>query len=146
MTTPTPTAETSSGAKEEQVTDDNKVTLHYPGGEADFPVLESSSGAPSIDLSSLTRQTGYTALDQGFVNTASTKSAITFIDGDQGVLRYRGYPIEDVAQHSTFLEVAWLLIYGELPSAFHQEKNMLITYKPHTCLFLVLEVKVGTYL
>ena len=116
MTTPTPTAETSSGAKEEQVTDDNKVTLHYPGGEADFPVLESSSGAPSIDLSSLTRQTGYTALDQGFVNTASTKSAITFIDGDQGVLRYRGYPIEDVAQHSTFLEVAWLLIYGELPS------------------------------
>jgi len=56
-------------------------------------------------------------LDQGFVNTASTKSAITFIDGEQGVLRYRGYAIEDIAQHSTFLEVAWLLIYGELPSA-----------------------------
>jgi len=99
------------------VTDDNKVTLHYPGGEAHFPVLESSTGASSIDLSTLTKQTGYTALDQGFVNTASTKSAITFIDGEQGVLRYRGYPIEDVAQHSTFLEVAWLLIYGELPSA-----------------------------
>jgi len=99
------------------VTDDNKVTLQYPGGEAHFPVLESSSGAASIDLSTLTKQTGYTALDQGFVNTASTKSAITFIDGEQGVLRYRGYAIEDIAQHSTFLEVAWLLIYGELPSA-----------------------------
>jgi citrate synthase len=117
MTTPTPTASTSCGAKEEQVTDDNKVTLQYPGGEAHFPVLESSSGAASIDLSTLTKQTGYTALDQGFVNTASTKSAITFIDGEQGVLRYRGYAIEDIAQHSTFLEVAWLLIYGELPSA-----------------------------
>ena len=99
------------------MTDDNKVTLQYPGGEAHFPVLESSSGAASIDLSTLTKQTGYTALDQGFVNTASTKSAITFIDGEQGVLRYRGYAIEDIAQHSTFLEVAWLLIYGELPSA-----------------------------
>jgi len=99
------------------VTDDNKVTLQYPGGEAHFPVLESSSGAASIDLSTLTKQTGYTALDQGFVNTASTKSAITFIDGEQGVLRYRGYAIEDIAQHSTFLEVAWLLIYRELPSA-----------------------------
>jgi len=117
MTTPTPTAFTSSGAKEEQVTDDNKVTLHYPGGEAEFPVLRSSTGASSIDLSTLTKQTGYTALDHGFVNTASTRSAITFIDGEQGVLRYRGYSIEDVAQHSTFLEVAWLLIYGELPSA-----------------------------
>ena len=99
------------------MTDDNKVTLQYPGGEEHFPVLESSSGAASIDLSTLTKQTGYTALDQGFVNTASTKSAITFIDGEQGVLRYRGYAIEDIAQHSTFLEVAWLLIYGELPSA-----------------------------
>ena len=117
MTTPTPTAFTSCGAKEEQVTDDNKVTLHYPGGEAEFPVLPSSTGASSIDLSTLTKQTGYTALDQGFVNTASTRSAITFIDGEQGILRYRGYPIEDVAQHSTFLEVAWLLIYGELPTA-----------------------------
>ena len=99
------------------MTDDNKVTLHYPGGEAEFPVLRSSTGASSIDLSTLTKQTGYTALDHGFVNTASTRSAITFIDGEQGVLRYRGYSIEDVAQHSTFLEVAWLLIYGELPSA-----------------------------
>ena len=96
---------------------DEKVTLNFPGGSADFPVLPSTAGASSIDFSTLKKQTGYTALDPGFVNTASTTSAITFIDGDQGVLRYRGYSIEDVASHSTFLEVAWLLIYGELPSA-----------------------------
>src|SRR6187402_1419564 len=62
------------------------------------------------------KQTGFSTLDQGFVNTASTKSAITYIDGDAGILRYRGYPIEDVAKNSTYLEVAWLLIYGNLPS------------------------------
>ena len=99
------------------MTENNKVTLNYPGGEAEFPILESSAGASSIDFSTLTKQTGYTSLDQGFVNTASTRSDITYIDGEKGILRYRGYPIEDVAQHSTFLEVAWLLIYGELPSA-----------------------------
>jgi len=104
------------------VTDNNKVTLNYPGGEAEFPILESSAGASSIDFSTLTKQTGYTSLDQGFVNTASTKSDITFIDGEKGILRYRGYPIEDVAQHSTFLEVAWLLIYGELPSKSELEE------------------------
>src|SRR5690606_23841954 len=65
----------------------------------------------------LTRQTGLTSLDYGFVNTASTKSAITYIDGDEGILRYRGYPIEQLATSSTYLEVAWLLLYGELPTA-----------------------------
>lgn len=93
------------------------ATLHYPGGTAEFPILGSVDGASSIDVSTLTRQTGLTALDYGFVNTASTKSAITYIDGDQGILRYRGYPIEQIANNSTFLETAWLLIYGELPSA-----------------------------
>lgn len=95
--------------------------LSFPGGEAEFPILAATAGADSLDLSSLTRQTGLTALDYGFVNTASTKSAITFIDGDEGILRYRGYPIAELAQHSTFLEVAWLLIYGELPSAAELE-------------------------
>jgi citrate synthase len=93
-----------------------KATLHFPGGTADFPILRSVDGASSIDVSSFTRQTGYTALDYGFVNTAATKSAITYIDGDQGILRYRGYGIEDIAANSTYLEVAWLLIYGNLPS------------------------------
>ncbi len=90
--------------------------LRYPGGVAEFPILPSTQGASSIDLSSLTRQTGLTSLDYGFVNTAATRSAITYIDGDAGILRYRGYPIEQVAEHSTFLEVAWLLIHGELPT------------------------------
>ncbi len=95
---------------------DQKATLQFPGGEATFPILTSVDGASSIDISTLTKQTGYTALDYGFVNTASTKSAITYIDGENGVLRYRGYAIEDVAANASYLEVAWLLIYGELPS------------------------------
>jgi citrate synthase len=96
---------------------DESVSLSFPGGTAEFPIVRGTAGHDSIDLSTLTKQTGLTALDYGFVNTASTESRITFIDGDKGILRYRGYSIEDVAANSTFLEVAWLLIYGELPSA-----------------------------
>ena len=93
------------------------ATLHFPGGSAEFPILRGTDGNDSIDISTFMKQTGFTTLDQGFVNTASTRSAITYIDGDAGILRYRGYAIEDVAKNSTYLEVAWLLIYGELPSA-----------------------------
>ena len=96
--------------------ENSTASLTFPGGTAQFPVLPSTSGHSSLDLSTLTRQTGLTALDYGFVNTASTKSEITYIDGDAGILRYRGYPIEELAQGSTFIEVAWLLIYGELPT------------------------------
>ena len=99
----------------------DKATLHFPGGTAEFPIMTSADGASSIDISTFTRQTGYTTLDQGFVNTSATKSAITYIDGDKGILRYRGYAIEDVAANSTYLEVAWLLIYGQLPSASELE-------------------------
>ena len=98
------------------MSDADKATLQFPGGTAEFPILKSVDGASSIDLSTLTKQTGYTALDYGFVNTAATKSAITYIDGEKGVLRYRGYAIEDVAANGSFLEIAWLLIYGELPT------------------------------
>ena len=90
--------------------------LTVNGREAELPVLTATDGNPAIDVSTLTRQTGYTALDYGYVNTASTKSAVTFIDGEQGILRYRGYPIEELAAKSSFLEVAYLLIYGELPT------------------------------
>lgn len=93
------------------------VTLTYGDTTTELPVLRATSGKDAIDISKLTVSTGLTALDYGFVNTASTKSEITFIDGDEGVLRYRGYPIEQLAEHSTFLEVAYLLIYGELPTA-----------------------------
>ncbi|MHA3684275.1 citrate synthase [Leucobacter sp. HY1910] len=89
--------------------------LTFPGGSAELPIVQAVDGPSTIDVSTLTRQSGLTALDYGFVNTASTKSKITYIDGEQGVLRYRGYPIEELARHSTFLEVAYLLIYGELP-------------------------------
>ncbi|MBC9944507.1 citrate synthase [Leucobacter sp. cx-328] len=94
----------------------NTAKLILPEGSAEFPILAAVDGNSAIDLSTLTRQSGYTALDYGFVNTASTKSSITYIDGDEGVLRYRGYPIEELAKGSTFLEVAYLLIYGELPT------------------------------
>jgi len=104
-------SETGTGAEPD------KAILNYPGGSAEFPIRKSSQGASSIDFSTLTRQTGLTSLDYGFVNTAATQSAITFIDGDAGILRYRGYPIEQVAKNSTYLETAWLLIYGELPTA-----------------------------
>jgi citrate synthase len=78
--------------------------------------VRGADGHDSVDISTFTKQTGLTTLDQGFVNTASTRSSITYIDGDRGILRYRGYAIEDVAQNSTYLEVAWLLIHGELPT------------------------------
>ena len=128
-------------------TQQEKATLTIGGSTAEFPLLRGTDGTPSVDLSTLTRQTGYTALDYGFVNTAATKSAITYIDGDQGVLRYRGYPIEQLAKNSTYLEVAWLLIYGELPSAdelaefdekirrhtlLHEDLKRFFSALPHT--------------
>jgi citrate synthase len=93
------------------------ATLTYPGGRVEFPILPAVDGASGIDISGLTKATGLTTLDNGFVNTASTRSAITYIDGEQGILRYRGYPIEQLARHSSYLEVAWLLIHGELPTS-----------------------------
>ena len=98
------------------VTDDN-ATLKYPGGELDLEIVHATEGSDGIALGPLLAKTGYTTYDQGFVNTASTKSAITYIDGDAGILRYRGYPIEQLAEKSTFIEVSYLLIYGELPTA-----------------------------
>jgi citrate synthase len=102
--------------------DTEKATLHFPGGTAEFPIIRGTDGRDSIDISTFMKQTGFTTLDQGFVNTGSTKSAITYIDGDKGILRYRGYPIEAVAKNSTYLEVAWLLIYGQLPSPSELEE------------------------
>jgi len=96
---------------------DQKVTLNYPGGTADFPILSSTDGDSVIDFSKLNATTGLNSYDIGFVNTASTKSAITYIDGDAGILRYRGYPIEQLAGQKSFVETAYLLIYGELPDA-----------------------------
>src|SRR3954453_20881066 len=93
------------------------VALRYPGGELPLPVVPSTEGADGIDTSKLLSTTGKVALDIGFVNTASRTSAITYIDGDAGILRYRGYPIDQLAEKSSFLEVTSLLIYGELKTA-----------------------------
>jgi citrate synthase len=83
----------------------------------DLPIVPSVEGGNGLDISKLRDQTGNVTLDNGFANTASCKSAITYIDGEAGILRYRGYPIEQLAEHSNFLETAYLVIYGELPTA-----------------------------
>ncbi|WP_020664524.1 citrate synthase [Amycolatopsis benzoatilytica] len=93
------------------------ATLRLPSGEHEFKVVHPVEGAPGIELGKLLAQTGYITYDPGFVNTGAASSAITYIDGDAGILRYRGYPIEQLAEKSTFIEVSYLLIYGELPTA-----------------------------
>ena len=98
------------------MTSSDKVTVTYGEITADLPIIKSVDGPDAVDVSKLTAITGLTAYDQGFVNTASTKSAITFIDGANGVLRHRGYPIEQLAGQKSFLETAYLLVYGELPT------------------------------
>ena len=97
-------------------TSGQSATVSYPGGSINLPIVEATEGNNGIGLGKLLAETGLTTFDGGFVNTASTKSAITYIDGDAGILRYRGYPIDQLAGKSTFLEVSYLLIYGELPS------------------------------
>jgi citrate synthase len=101
---------------------DDSATLKYPGGELDLEIVHATEGADGIALGPLLSKTGYTTYDNGFVNTAATKSAITYIDGDAGILRYRGYPIEQLAEKSTFIEVSYLLINGELPNAEQLEE------------------------
>ncbi len=101
---------------------DARATLTYPGGEHSMSIAKASEGNDGIELGKLLAETGYTTLDGGFVNTASTKSAITYIDGEKGILRYRGYPIEQLAGKSSFIEVSYLLIYGELPSEVQLEE------------------------
>jgi citrate synthase len=95
---------------------DETASLRYPGGELEMQIVRATEGADGIALGSMLAKTGYTTFDPGFVNTSSTNSAITYIDGDAGILRYRGYPIEQLAENSTFIEVSYLLINGELPS------------------------------
>ncbi|MDN3547063.1 citrate synthase [Mucilaginibacter aquaedulcis] len=82
----------------------------------DLPVIEGTEGEKAIDISKLRDLSGYVTLDIGYKNTGATKSAITFLDGEKGILKYRGYPIEQLAENSSFIEVAYLLIYGELPT------------------------------
>ena len=98
------------------MTDNEKVVISYKDKSLELPVIEATAGASAMDISKLHSSLGLHTFDQGFVNTASTKSAITFIDGEAGILRYRGYSIEQLAAKKSFLEVSHLLIYGELPT------------------------------
>ena len=86
------------------------------GKSITLPVIEGTEHEKAFDISKLRDQTGYVTLDSGYKNTGATKSAITFLDGEEGILRYRGYPIEQLAEKSSFLEVGYLLIYGTLPT------------------------------
>ncbi|MGO3328295.1 citrate synthase [Gordonia sp. (in: high G+C Gram-positive bacteria)] len=117
-----------NGAAEQQT-----GTFTYPGGKIDLPILKASEGSDSVALGSFLSTTGLTTFDGGFVNTASTKSSITYIDGEAGILRYRGIPIDQLAEKSTFIEVSYLLIYGELPTPSELE-NFTTRIQRHTLL------------
>jgi len=91
------------------------ATLRIGERELDLPIVDGTEGDSGLDISDLRGETGLITLDPGYGNTGACSSAITYLDGENGVLRYRGYPIEQLAEHSTFLEVAYLLIWGELP-------------------------------
>ncbi|MBO0937344.1 citrate synthase [Fibrella sp. HMF5335] len=94
----------------------SNAELIVDGKSYSFPTLEGSEHEKAVDISNLRDQSGYVTLDRGYKNTGATQSAITFLDGEEGILRYRGYSIEELAEKASFLEVAYLLIYGELPT------------------------------
>ncbi len=110
---PLPNLEVVESQEDEKVT----IVFHSEGKQYDFPVLSPTHGPKVIDVQRLYRDTGYFTYDPGFLSTASCDSAITFIDGEQGILLHRGYRIEDLASRASFLEIAYLLLYGRLPTA-----------------------------
>ncbi|MDK1476133.1 citrate synthase [Streptomyces sp. 549] len=101
---------------EHRASDNDAVVLRHGDDEYSYPLVDSTVGDRGFDIGKLRAQTGLVTLDSGYGNTAGVKSAVTFLDGEKGILRYRGYPIEQVAERGTFLETAYLLINGELPS------------------------------
>ncbi len=108
-------------------------SLTTPHGQLPLEYAEATEGPGGVDIYALLKQTGQVTLDTGYVNTAPCTSAITYIDGDAGILRYRGYPIEQLAERSSFLEAAYLLIYGELPTASELD-SFVGRVKRHTML------------
>ena len=101
--------------------------------DLDIPIVVGTENESALDISRLRRDTGLICLDEGYVNTGSTRSAVTFLDGESGVLRYRGYPIEDLASNCDFVEVCYLLIYGELPNGEQLDK-FRTSIRNHTML------------
>ncbi len=100
----------------------NNATLKFDDREVSLPVMVGTEGEKAIDARKLRADTGYIFYDQGYGNTGSCESAVTFLDGDKGILRHRGYPIEQLAAQSEFVETAWLIIYGDLPTAAQRRK------------------------
>src|SRR5438094_9807687 len=100
-----------------QVSGTMTLTDDATGKSIKLPVIEGSIGPKVIDVRKLYAQTGYFTYDPGFMATAACRSSITYIDGDEGILLYRGYPIQELAENSDFMEVSYLLLYGELPTA-----------------------------
>ncbi|MEO5311807.1 citrate synthase [Corynebacterium sp. c24Ua_83] len=111
----------------------DKAVLHYPGGEYEMDIVHATEGNDGVALGKMLAETGLTTLDPGYVNTGSTKSAITYIDGANGILRYRGYDIADLANNATFNEVSYLLINGELPNK-EQAEEFNTNIRNHTLL------------
>ncbi|MGB5518517.1 MAG: citrate/2-methylcitrate synthase, partial [Gammaproteobacteria bacterium] len=97
------------------------ITDNKTGKQYELPVKQSTLGPHAVDIGRFFRDTGYFTFDPGFLSTASCESALTYLDGDHGKLLYRGYPIEQLAEQSNFLEVAHLMLYGELPGEHQLE-------------------------
>jgi citrate synthase len=112
---------------------ESPAVLRYGDTETELPVVRGSEDELGVDVSKLRSQTGLVTLDYGFVNTAACESAITYIDGDAGILRYRGIPIEEMAEHGSYLETSYLLIYGELPTR-EQLDEFRYSIRRHTLL------------
>ncbi|MBS0282342.1 MAG: citrate (Si)-synthase, partial [Proteobacteria bacterium] len=108
--------------RESKIKTVGKASLNYEGKDYELPVLAGTQGPNAMDIRKLYDQADIFTYDPGFTSTASTESNITFIDGDKGVLQYRGYPIADLAEHSSFLESCYLLLNGELPNKSQMEK------------------------
>src|SRR5262245_16497089 len=101
---------------------DQKVKIDIEGKSYEFPVIVGTENEKAFDISELRSKTGYITLDNGYGNTGACTSAITYLDGEAGILQYRGIPIEQLAEHSTFVETSYLLINGELPDKKHLRK------------------------
>ncbi len=95
---------------------DETTNIQHEGKNLNLPTIEGSEGECALDISGLRAETGLITYDPGFANTGSCQSTITFVDGEKGILRYRGYSIDDLAKNSRFLEIAWLLVHGNLPN------------------------------
>lgn len=111
----------------------DKALLKIGENSFDLPIIEGTENEKAVDISKIRDQSGFITLDPGYKNTGATKSSITFLDGEKGILRYRGYPIEQLAEESSFMEVAYLLIFGELPTA-KQDETFRANIRKHTLI------------